>query len=382
MKLQNLFLVSSFLLAAVYPRAARSWNEHHILMPLVLKTEAPELKKILNLSTAAPCSIEDQKTLQILVEQLQLNPQGKFPSSASNHPMSQCGPSSSLSVYQVLAGTSVDDPDQGMDRDLPANPGNSVDPAGDRKWMGGFTGPSSQGFRHMYFGGWKISQPITSFQVPFHAIGKAPDRFETMANKAKEMVKSGNLIWGTRITAWAMHYIQDLAQPFHSAQLPSLRMVPWYELLAWPPSQGWNELQKQTTRVITNLHWAYEGYVQNLVMQKEDSVFTECLSNPEKYANLKFDSEHTPISKLPLAISKASMALAAELGSSEMRFFGPLLVQRGVDYTKNTHMIDFADFAVRPDLESARHDLHEVTCHALANASLASRILIKWTFQP
>jgi len=54
-----------------------------------------------------------------------------------------------------------------------------------QEWMGGETGPTSQGFRHMFFGGVDWQHPIQTFQIPFHSIGQAPERFEILrANKA------------------------------------------------------------------------------------------------------------------------------------------------------------------------------------------------------
>jgi hypothetical protein len=374
MKYPSWAKASLSLTALLFSYPAYSWNVHEHLMPFILDTSSPELEKFLHQKATAPCEPEDQSMFLTLANQLLLNPKGKVPATTRG----KCGTGVQLSAYEVLAGSSVDDPDQGFDKDLPTEPGNHYDPQGDRIWMGGETGPSSQGFRHMFFGGWQPSRPLATFQLPFHAIGQAPQRFELMARKAKELIRSGHVAWGSRVMTWSMHYIQDLSQPFHSAQLINLNMVPWYSMWTWPPTEAFDTLRKQTTRVITNYHWAYEGYTQYQVEKRVNSPFVDCLAHPEKYSKLQFDPKTQPLSKLVEQVTEASIRLAPILGSSELEFFGTHMRDPGVDFTKNTHMIDFAEIGTRPDLEEARKNLHRVTCEALANSSLASRWLIEW----
>jgi hypothetical protein len=284
-------------------------------------------------------------------------------------------------VGEILT-TAIDDPDLGkLDQNLPKEISSRVDPNNDRPFMGGIEGPTSQGFRHMYFGGWKGKHPVITFQIPPRAIGQAPYRFETLALYAKNAIRSGNLVWGTRTLGWAMHYIQDLTQPFHSVQAISKKMVPWSELLTWPPKKGFENLVKESTRIITNYHWAYEGYVRDIAKKGQDSPFYDCLVHPEKYSELKLDLKaQTPI-QLAFDIAKTSIPLAPDLGSSEIDFFGKLLLQPGVDFTKNVDMINNIEYASRPDLQGPRGRLHDVTCRALANTALGSRLLIQWAFQ-
>jgi hypothetical protein len=359
-------------------KIAFAWDQHHYLMPLVLNGASPELKQVLSQSGLVPCESEDQATFKKLVDELDLNSSAKLPPISTR----KCSSTSRMSVYDVLTSGVVDDPDHGIDKDLPVDA--KYDPNQDRKWMGGTSpGPTSQGYRHMYFAGWKWwSHPLSTFQIPTRPLGQAPKRFEVTARKAKELIKAGNIVWGARTLGWSMHYLQDLTQPFHAVQAVTLKMVPWSELLTWPPSEGFERLVKETTRTITNYHWAYEGYVRDQVKRGQESPLYDCFAQPEKYSKIQFDPKVENPIELAYSIARASVELAPRVGSAQLEFFGTFLLNPGVDFTKNLSLINNEEIAVRPDLSEARNKLHEVTCQALANTTLGSRYLIQWAFQP
>ena len=364
--------------------SAHAWERHATLSPWILKSLPPEVSATLSASSPAPCPTDDQAHYEKLARELSLKPglviSPTHPASASG-----CGPFGALngsrpqvSALQILAGPSVDDPDNGMDRDLP----ESADPHGDRATMGGTTGPTSQGFRHMYFGGWKWEHPVATFQVPFHSIGQAPERAQVMAEAARALIQSGDVVWGARVLTWAMHYVQDLAQPFHSTQIPDLSMVPWFALLDWPPGKAFGALVKETTRTISNFHWAFEGYTELRIQEDTTNPYLECLDKPQDFARLQIDRSTAPEPKtLALAVADSSVALGAEVGESVVDFFGSHIKSREYDLANEKGKINYADMAVRPDKVRERHRMHEVTCRALANGILASQKLIEWAFR-
>jgi hypothetical protein len=159
-------------------------------------------------------------------------------------------------------------------------------------------------------------------------------------------------------------------------------MVPWFELLTWPPKTGFENLVKETTRTITNFHLAYEGYTLNRMQLGEDSPYKDCLSQPQNYVTLPFHPKRQTPFQLAQVVIQASIQLAPEIGNSEYEFFGSQLKQQGVSMTAHPQMIDYQDYSIRPDLNEPRRSLTEGTCKALANASLASRLLIEWALQP
>ena len=179
-----------------------------------------------------------------------------------------------------------------------------------------------------------------------------------------------------------MHYLQDLAQPFHSVQILNFKMVPWYELLAWPPKKGFDRLVQETTRIVTNYHWAYEDYIQFQISLGNNSAFRECLTFPEKFSSLKMNSATQTPEEMALEVVDSSIDLAAKLGPLLFDFFGSQLTEPGINLSLHPEMLNYKDYSIRPDLLEARQKLHSVTCECLANAALGSRSLLEWALQP
>ena len=372
-KVRNL-IAGAFLLSS---GPAFAWDIHATLMPLILEGAPREYQDIFQKSFPVPCAQDDQAAIATLIKELKLNPTTQVPPSTPSSAKAKCGPGTSITAREILAGTVVDDPDQGMDRNLPAE----YDPKNERKWMGGSEGPSSQGFRHMFFGGWKLSQPVATLQVPLQAMGQAPERAGTIGNKAREWNQSNGGAWGVRVVGWALHYLQDLAQPFHSAQMLTPEMFPWGELFTWPLSTGVNQFIQESTRIVSNYHWAYEGYVRTQLREGAQSVFADCLTHPEKYSKLKLEVPIKDGRELALEVANASIGIASELGKAEIDFFGKKLKTREYNLSMNIGVLDYADYAIRPDLNDARKRLHAVTCEALANASVASLKFMRWALK-
>lgn len=370
-------LTAILLLSAQAPSSAWAWEKHRSLMPWAMESFPPEsaLGKLLDRPISPFCPDSEKEFYATLSRKLGLNP--ATPPAAMSP--GACKLKASISGREILLAETTNEPDQGMDQNLD----DSQDPRGFRKWMGGKTGPTSQGFRHMYFGGWKILHPLTTFQVPPGPLGYAPERAEAFAREAREQFRAGNPGWGFRLLGWAMHYLQDLAQPFHSVQLPSLRMAPWHALLNWPPQEAFHELVRETTRTIGNYHFAYEEYVETRLAEDEKtSPFSDCLVRAESLSTLAFDPKRQGPLDLAHAIAHESIQLAPYLGRAEVAFFGAGPKQRGVDIPAGKGAPDYRDYAIRPDLSEPRSRMHAVSCQALSNAIQASRYLVHWALAP
>lgn len=330
-------------------------------------------------SIAIPCAEEDQTTWNGLVQELELNRQSKLVTTADLIQSGQCGKNVSTSPERILQSAALDEPDFGMDENLP----EAADPRGDRAWMGGKAGPTSKGFRHMYFGGIQWRHPLQTFQIPTRPVGQSPDRITKLTMRARGLIASGQKAWGYRVLGWAMHYIQDLSQPFHAVQIPDLGLIPWYALLAWPPDQGFNDLVRESTRVVANYHWAFEDYVLSQIKKQKDSPFEICLEKPQEYSGLEPKTlELASPELLARAVAKDSVQLGPRLGKAVLAFFGRGLKNRGVDLPRGQGTPDYQDYAIRPDLAFERQELHQVSCRALANGALASRQLVQWALKP
>lgn len=347
-----------------------TWNLQGVTAPPDTAPSAP-----LDERYAVPCptATSDPPILNQLIADLKLNPRTQLPPWVEGG----CDPAATLSPREVLAGTATDEPDMGMDQNLD----ESADPLNERKFMGGLEGVTSQGFRHMYFGGWKLTFPIRTFQIPTHPIGQAAERTQAIAVKARELLQNGQPLWGYRLLGWAMHFVQDLAQPFHSVQIPHLGMVPWATLWSWPPEKAFGELVKQTTRTISNYHFAYEGYVLHQIKLGEESPFAECVSNAREHSKLQFDPSHQSPRELALQVSKGSIRIAPEMGRGVIGLFGNRLKKPQYDLPKNQGTVRYADLAIDPTLDKERKRLHRVTCEALANGAMASRYLLDWALR-
>ncbi|MBI2712147.1 MAG: hypothetical protein HYX41_04690 [Bdellovibrio sp.] len=361
--------------------ASFAWDVHQTLMPSILEyidaSSPGALKDTLGRVFPTPCETDDQTLLKQIVPDFQLNPAATLPAFKVAQISQQCGVQAPITIREILLGPSVDDPDKGIDRDLP----DSFDPTNERDWMGGRTGSSSQGFRHMYFGGWTIKSPLTTFQIPFHEIGQAAERAELFGTKSKKFLNAGVGAWSIRILGWALHYIQDLSQPFHTSQIISFRIIPLYELLAWPPSQAWANLKKESSRTIANYHWSLEGYVRTRLKEGVASPFAECLRNPKAYSTLDVEALSSP-REIAKEVAKQSIGIASRLAKAETDFFSMKLMQPDFDLSAFKGEIDYSDYGSRPQLTAEREALHSVVCQALANASIASERLIRVALSP
>ncbi len=339
----------------IFPQAVSAWESHQTLMPSViaeLKQPGSPFQKIL------------KTRFQFVDPELQLARYDYFSQILLLHPDFP-GESLSAKDFTELLIIAVDDPDQGMDRNLP----DSSDPSNDRKYMGGSEGPSSQGFRHMYFGGWRFSRPIASFQIPSRTLGQSPDRIELLANEAKKLIQSGDYLWGLRILAWSMHYAQDLTQPFHTTQVPSLKMIPWKNLFQWPPQAGLEALIKESTRSLGNYHRSFEIFVRNDLEQKENSVLQTCLN--AKSPTLLYASPR----ELAMALIAESEKRAQELGQLTYDYFGPTLMDPGIDLIRDPKKLPVP---TGQTAEKYRKKLNELTCESLKLAQASTLWLMYW----
>ncbi len=167
------------------------------------------------------------------------------------------------SAQDVLCAAS-DEPDFGLDIGLWSDSATS--------WAGEyafgeqpFGNPnsriSSQGPFHM---GFFHEAGIIYKAAPFLGRALPEYRLHLFQSLARFAFESGHPYWGWRFTGWAVHYVQDLTNPYHSAPLPgvsTLRML-WINALdligVHAPKSRWIQL-------VTNRHFALENYGAEIV---------------------------------------------------------------------------------------------------------------------
>lgn len=117
-----------------------------------------------------------------------------------------------ISARRILS-TFSDEPDWGMDQDLFVieRYGYGAQP------YGPLTGLSSQAPFHMAF----LFEPTALlWAMPGLKRNFMEERVRVFLALAELAFASGVDYWGWRFTAWAMHYLQDLTQPYHARALP------------------------------------------------------------------------------------------------------------------------------------------------------------------
>ncbi|MBI5787526.1 MAG: hypothetical protein HZA78_01535 [Candidatus Schekmanbacteria bacterium] len=134
---------------------------------------------------------------------------------------------------QILADYS-DEPDWGMDKNLNL--------ALSQHLMGG-----SQGYRHMYYSAF-------TFHLPWMFLpqGVAPERLEHFYQMAKNAFANNDRYWGFRFLARSLHFIQDLAQPYHTAQL-------CFKFF------NWRSPFTHAVETTKNYHFAYESLIARIL---------------------------------------------------------------------------------------------------------------------
>lgn len=319
------------LLAALAPEA-RAWKEHRLIMESLGRTTANLNRQYLYKKIHVPNKFEEQAVIRELAGSLLLN-EKKIPVWGQLHP-----DQGEVVLYELFRGTMIDEPDQGMDQDLP----DAADPSDTRQWMGGYKGISSQGFRHMYYAGLQLKAPFATLQWPPRPMGYAKSRFQKLMKLSNHYFANGDKFWGTRLLLWALHYLQDLHQPFHVIQIPNWRYLPWGSLF--------NGFVEHSTHALTNYHYAYEEIASQFLEHYSESRFRECLETSK--VELSED-----LSEVVDKTREESEFVAGPLYD----LVGPILKSREIDLQKGQSPIDFWQL-LRSGEGDAAPTLRDVTC--------------------
>jgi hypothetical protein len=291
---------------------ALAWDQHQAFMDALARTTPNLGRKYLFQSVQIPTPAEERKMIAELSAGMELNA-AKVPVFSELNPNLR-----KIEVHELFKGTMIDEPDQGMDQDLP----ESFDARSERKWMGGTAGVTSQGFRHMYFAGFDYKQPLLTLQIPFRSIGQAKVRFQKWLALSDKFMLERQPFWGVRTLMWALHYLQDLHQPFHVTQVPNFRFLPLGSLF--------NGFIDRTTQSIGNYHFAYEGFALIYLQKYDLMLFRDCVE--ASGFNVSQD--------LSEIIEKARDA-AKPIGEALFEILGPSLKSTEIDIPKGVGVPDY-----------------------------------------
>ncbi len=258
---------------------------------------------------------------------------------AYTFPFKEGEPGETTDAATILA-VYCDEPDWGMDQNLRVSK--------EQIFMGGYTGPMSQGYFHMYYPFGSLHAPL-----PVKPMGGAPARAAWAYSLAREASARGDLYWTLRFGAWCLHYLQDLCQPYHTTQTSRL----FVDLLH--PIKG-------TTFITANYHAAYEAFVRFHLESPEGEpigdAFREALGDPMYSAPAEME-------KFARQVALWSHEMSGKLFRASRKYFG--------DKFHRPYEVRWTTFdLIKPYPQKAREELVSTTAEALRLCGRVTRSLL------
>ena len=167
-------------------------------------------------------------------------------------------PGESVGALQVLA-SAADEPDYGHDINLFSdNPGAAgqrynfgPQPFGDARFEYSSQAPFHIGYYH--------ESALVFAAAPYLAQTLPHWRIYQYAGLARLAFASGHRYWGYRFLGWAMHYLQDLTQPYHSRVLPGVDLADMV-LIEAKAQAGFSADREAAIKRVADRHTAIEQY--------------------------------------------------------------------------------------------------------------------------
>ncbi|WAC45010.1 phospholipase [Pseudomonas sp. SL4(2022)] len=192
-------------------------------------------------------------------------------------------PGEDVSAIQVLS-SAADEPDYGHDINLFSdNPGEvgaqynfGVQPFGDARFEYSSQAPFHIGYYH---------EPELVFQAAPYLRRTLPHwRIYQYTGLARLALEHGHEYWGYRFLGWALHYMQDLTQPYHAKTVPGFN-TPELMLIALKGAAGYPEDRLAAIARVADRHTAIEEYqlerMQQLMNQQAASPLLQAYTqNP------------------------------------------------------------------------------------------------------
>ena len=167
-------------------------------------------------------------------------------------------PGEAVSAVQVLS-SAADEPDYGHDINLFSdNPGDvgrqynfGEQPFGDARFEYSSQAPFHIGYYH---------EPELVFQAAPYLRRTLPHwRIYQYTGLARLALASGHEYWGYRFLGWALHYMQDLTQPYHAKTVPRVT-TPELMLIALKAASGYPADRLAIIARVADRHTALEEY--------------------------------------------------------------------------------------------------------------------------
>lgn len=239
-----------------------------------------------------------------------------------------------VSILDVLSAYS-DEPDWGMDKEIFEQYPDVWRQEYSR--MGGRQGTPSQAFRHMYWPEFSWRMPLRTLKSPvtklFSPMGLAPERAALFIDLSRKARAAGHLYWSMRFVANALHYLEDVAQPFHASQTPTKRFL-WMPLFDRDHGNGFENYVLQVQNIVSYYHYSFENYIARQMSEyyAGKNAREETRQGRELVAALAGDSADAPapdgggagIAELVIAMAGVSVRESARAARSGIDFFPPI----------------------------------------------------------
>lgn len=225
-----------------------------------------------------------------------------------------------VSVIDVIA-SAVDEPDYGLDIGLWADNdtefgrvyGFGKQPFGNPKLSFGSQAPFHMGFFH--------ESPIIYAAAGFLRRTYPEYRMHLWQTLARHALLSGHPYWGWRFAGWAMHYAQDLTQPYHASVLPgtSVAGMLWINAL---DMAGASKAKHNAVTFVSNRHLVMENFHQHSLLAPLEKGEMEH-PNLTAFAQIAKDKERMVLTEFGLrdAVTKHSHAVADEMDEWMVKTF-------------------------------------------------------------
>lgn len=163
-----------------------------------------------------------------------------------------------VAPLDVIA-TATDEPDYGMDIGLWEDNGTAYgkvygfgkQPFGNPALEFASQAPFHMGFFHEHAIVYKAAGFLQRTYPEY--------RIHLWQSLAAYALQTGHPYWGWRFAGWALHYIEDLTQPYHASVLPGVSVTH----LLWINTTdllGWHQPKQQAITLVSNRHLALENY--------------------------------------------------------------------------------------------------------------------------
>ncbi len=186
----------------------------------------------------------------------------RFENHLPNGPFKALSPGLPVKALEVVASAS-DEPDYGMDIGLFSdNKGELASLYG--FGVQGFGNPAlpygSQAPFHMAFA---HEDPVIKLAAAFTRISLADWRFRLYTELARFSFAEGHAYWGYRFAGWALHYLADMAQPYHASCIPGKSALG----ILWLYSTGSQAAKDGEMILLSNRHYILEDYAYSALAE-------------------------------------------------------------------------------------------------------------------